>query len=258
MYEGTAGEEWDTSNCAGDDDMDFFEDGFDFEMAQDNFDEEFENFEGAFGDSAMGGLEALCRTAANASGCDELLHNISMNVSTELAQGFPLNYSVINSSLNMLWNNSDVNDWTADMINDAEEGYGVDLNGLEYLVTQQNNSTEVVANAFDAIDGAVGMDWFTPFIENFEEQFTADECASHMKPGQPKYDRSEKEFDYMYYTDVCKFYYDCMDGGYLKESPYDDYSFSVGCATETYSCMDRCHWYKPECDQNGWYNLKWC
>jgi len=124
----------------------------------------------------MAGLEALCRTGANASGCDEILHNISMNVSSELANSLPFDASDIDSALNMLWNNSDVNDWTADMINDAEQGYGLDLNGLEYLVSEQNNSTDVMANAFDALDGAVDMDWFTPFLENFEETFNEDEA----------------------------------------------------------------------------------
>lgn len=117
----------------------------------------------------MAGLEALCRTATNASGCDELLMNISMNVSTELARGLPLNADAVNDSMSMFWGNEDVNGWAADIINNAEEGYGLDLNGLEYLVTEQRNATEVMAGAFDALDGAVGMDWFSPFLENFEE-----------------------------------------------------------------------------------------
>lgn len=41
MFEGEAGEEWDTSDCAGyDDDMDM---GFDFEMAGEDFGDELMN-----------------------------------------------------------------------------------------------------------------------------------------------------------------------------------------------------------------------
>lgn len=40
MFEGEAGEEWDTSDCAGGDDMDM---GFDFEMAGEDFGEELMN-----------------------------------------------------------------------------------------------------------------------------------------------------------------------------------------------------------------------
>merc|ERR1712139_556453 len=97
------------------------------------------------------------------------------------------------------------------------------------------------------------MDWFSPFIENFEEEFNADECASHMVPGQPKYDSSEKYYDYMYMKDKCRFIYDCMGpGNYLEEHWYESMGVVIQrCMDDPMggnACMESCDWYWRRCD----------
>lgn len=133
-----------------------------------------------------------------------------MNVSTELARGLPLNFSVVNDSLNMIWNNSDVNDWLSGMIGDAQDGYGVDLSALDYVVSESRDAEGLVDQGFDMANQFEDGSFMAAFLDNFAETFKEDECATEMIDGQPKYDRSEMEFDYMYYKNVCTFFYDCM------------------------------------------------